>query len=204
MTNIIVEITKYSLILLMTFYTFLSFRVLVMKNTKARENRYVIMSLLMYLMHGVSFISLYITSNNIEVIFLYLAQLIVFIITGLLYKVSYKRMSQLVYRNMMTLLMFGFVMIARLSFQKGVRQFFIASIALAICLVVPMLIDRVQLWGKLSFLYGFVGLAILLFVYFFGEVVYGAKNWIVIGNLSLSTLRVCKDIIYFLCCIRIK
>ena len=197
MTNIIVEITKYSLILLMTFYTFLSFRVLVMKNTKARENRYVIMSLLMYLMHGVSFISLYITSNNIEVIFLYLAQLIVFIITGLLYKVSYKRMSQLVYRNMMTLLMFGFVMIARLSFQKGVRQFFIASIALAICLVVPMLIDRVQLWGKLSFLYGFVGLAILLFVYFFGEVVYGAKNWIVIGNFRFQPSEFVKILFIF-------
>ncbi len=197
MTNIIVETTKYLLILFMTFYTFLSFRVLVMKNTKARENRYVMMSLLMYLMHGVSFVSLYITSNNIEVIFLYLAQLIVFIITGILYKVSYKRMSQLVYRNMMTLLMFGFVMITRLSFQKGVRQFFIASIALAVCLIVPMLIDRVQLWGKLSFLYGFVGLGILLFVFFFGEVVNGAKNWIVIGNFRLQPSEFVKILFIF-------
>lgn len=197
MTNIIVEITKYSLILLMTFYTFLSFRVLVMKNIKARENRYRMMSLLMYLMHGISFASLYITSNKIEVLFLYLAQLIVFIITGILYKVSYKRMSQLVYRNMMTLLMFGFVMIARLSFEKGVRQFFIASVALAICLVVPMLIDRVQLWGKLSFLYGFVGLAILLFVLFFGEVVYGAKNWIVIGSFRFQPSEFVKILFIF-------
>lgn len=197
MTNIIVEITKYSLILLMTFYTFLSFRVLVMKNTKVRENRYRMMSFLMYLMHGVSFISLYITSNDIEVIFLYLAQLIVFIIIGLLYKVSYKRMSQLIYRNMMTLLMFGFVMITRLSIQKGVRQFIIASVALAVCLVVPMLIDRVQLWGKLSFLYGFAGLAILLFVLFFGDVVYGAKNWIIIGGFRFQPSEFVKILFIF-------
>jgi len=98
---------------------------------------------------------------------------------------------------MMTLLMFGFVMITRLSFQKGVRQFIIASIALAVCLVVPMLIDRVQLWGKLSFLYGFAGLAILLFVLFFGDVVYGAKNWIIIGNFRFQPSEFVKILFIF-------
>lgn len=197
MTNIIVEITKYALILLMTFYTFLSFRVLVMKNVKARESRYVMMNLLMYLIHGVSFLSLYITTQNIQVVFLYLCQLFVFIVTGVLYKVSYKRMSQLIFRNMMTLLMFGFIMIARLSFQKGIRQFVIASIALAVCLIVPMLIDRIQLWGKLSFLYGCVGLGILLLVLFFGETVYGAKNWIVIGNFRFQPSEFVKILFIF-------
>lgn len=197
MDHLITELTKYLIIILMTLYTFFSFRVIVKKNKRYRKKVYRSMEILMYLIHGSSFLSLYITSREEKLFILYVSQLLVFIIFGALYKVSYRMMSQLVYQNMMMLLMIGFVMITRLSFEKGVRQFVITAAMLLICLVVPVTIEKFKSLGRLGWLYGFVGLGMLIVVLIFGQEYYGAKNWIIIGKFQFQPSELVKLLYIF-------
>lgn len=197
MERLIVELTKYLTIILMALYTFLSFRVLVKTNKYYRQKVYRGMELLMFIIHANCFLSLFVTTGNEGLVFLYLGQVIVFIVFGALYKVSYKSMSQLIFQNMMMLLMIGFVMITRLSFEKGVRQFAIASAVLLLCLVVPVTIERFKLLDRLGWIYGLLGLTLLIVVLGFGTESYGAKNWLIIGGLRFQPSEIVKLLYVF-------
>lgn len=197
MTRIIIELVKYVSILLMTLYTFTAFRVALMKSGRARDRRNRLMTVYFYLIHGANYLALYMSTQDTKVIILYGTQLVMLLGFGALYQVSYRKMSQPVFRNMMMLLMIGFLMITRLSFDLGVRQFSIATIALASCLIVPMLIDRMRTLRKLSWLYGFAGLLILIVVLLFGQVQNGAKNWIYLGGIKLQPSEFVKLLFIF-------
>ena len=197
MTRIIIELVKYLTIIFLTLYTFIAFRVVMMKPGKARDKRTRMMTALMYLIHGINFGVIYLNTQDYRVLILYGAQLLVFIGFGALYQVSYRKMSVPVFRNMMMLLMLGFVMITRLSLDKGIRQFTFATIALASCLIVPYFIDRYRTLRNFSFLYGIAGLLTLIFVLFFGKVLYGAKNWLVIGNIQFQPSEFVKLLFIF-------
>lgn len=198
MEHLIVELTKYLSIILLALYTFFSFRVIVKKNKLYRKKVYHGMEIIMYIVHASSFLALYVTTQNEALFLLYIGQLIVFIVFSALYKVSYKMMSQLVFQNMMTLLMIGFVIITRLSFDKGLKQFLITSAMLAICLVVPVTIEKFKLLGKLGWLYGIIGLGLLLVVLVYGTEHYGAKNWLFIGKLKFQPSEIVK-LLYIFC-----
>lgn len=197
MTRIIIELVKYVSIILITLYTFTAFRVAMMKSGKARDRRNKLMTFYMYMLHFINFAALYVSFQDTKILILYGAQLVMLIGFGALYQVSYKKMSQPVFRNMMLLLIIGFIMITRLSFEQGVRQFVLATIAIAGCLIVPMLIDRFRTLRKLSWLYGFVGLIILIIVLFFGEVQYGARNWLIISGIKVQPSEFVKLLFIF-------
>jgi peptidoglycan glycosyltransferase len=197
MARIVIEIVKYISIILIALYTFSAFRVAIMKSGKQRDRRNKLMTAFMYLLHAINFLALYITEQNVRVIILYGAQLVMLIGVGALYQVSYRKMSQPVFRNMMMLLIIGFIMITRLSFDQGVRQFSIATVALAGCLIVPMLIERLRTLRKLSWVYGLAGLLTLIIVLFFGHVQNGAKNWIFLGGIKFQPSEFVKLLFIF-------
>lgn len=188
---------KYMSIIIITLYTFTAFRVAIMKAGKARERRNKLMTAFMYLLHAINFLALYVSSQDTQVLILYGTQLIMLIGFGALYQVSYRKMSQPVFRNMMMLLIIGFLMITRLSFQQGIRQFVLVTIALAACLIVPMLIERLKTLRKLSWLYGFTGLLTLVIVLLFGQIQNGAKNWLFIGNIKIQPSEFVKLLFIF-------
>lgn len=197
MARIIIELTKYLTIILMTFYTFTAFRATIMKPGKARERRTRLMAALMYLIHGISYIALYAGTQSYQILILYGAQLLMLIVISALYKISYKRMSIPVFQNMLMLLMLGCLMITRLNFQNGVKQFTIITLSLCGCLIVPLIIDRTKHLRDLSWLYGFGGLLILLIVLFFGRVENGAKNWLVIAGVKFQPSEFVKLMFIF-------
>lgn len=197
MTRIIIELVKYLSILFIALYSFIAFRVVLMKPGKPRERRTRFMTALMYIVHAMNFIALYIGTQNPQIIILYGAQLFMFIGFSALYQVSYKKMSLPVFRNMMMLLMLGFIMITRLSLELGIRQFSIATVSLAVCLIVPMLINRFRTLRNFTYVYAAAGILTLLFVLFFGDVQNGAKNWIMIGGIGFQPSEFVKLLFIF-------
>ncbi len=76
-------------------------------------------------------------------------QLIYLIIFIAFYYILYPKASRLLVNNMCMLMSVGFIMIARLNFDKCVKQFVIAVLGTVIMFLVPWLLKTVKSFQKL-------------------------------------------------------
>mgnify|MGYP000081487244 CR=1 FL=1 len=66
---------------------------------------------------------MYLKTGKTEIIFFYLAQVILFLAVIALYTILYPNVSRVVINNMCMLLSIGFIMILRLNTEKAIKQF---------------------------------------------------------------------------------
>lgn len=197
MTNIIVELSKYLIIILIIMYTYLCFTVFGYADVEKKEEMLRRQNVLMFLMHLTAFIVLYLEMNDIKVAAFYLAQVTLFGATIFLYTHIYPKVSRLVVNNMCMLLCIGMIMLTRLSYTKAVKQFVIASCAIALSLVVPVIIRKVKLLAEWKKFYAIAGLISLAVVAILGQVSYGAKLGFTIGGISIQPSELVKIIFVF-------
>ena len=141
MTDLIVELSKYLMTLLFAFYTYECFSSFRGKLTpEKRAKIFKRQMCLMYLIHLDAFLAIYAVTDDIRMILFYVVQAAFIAVTISSYRLVYGRASGLLINNMCMLLMIGFIMITRLSFDKAIRQFAIAVGAMVCSLIIPVLI----------------------------------------------------------------
>lgn len=162
----------------------------------------------MYLIHLDAFLVLYTVTDEINLIILYFLQVILVTIVIVNYQLLYPKASRLVTNNMCMLLMVGFIMLTRLSYEKAIRQYAIAICASVITIVIPVLIRKVRSLRRLTWLYAMIGIVGLAAVTIFGSTSYGAKISVTIGGLfSIQPSEFVKILFVFLwqaCSIKIR
>lgn len=124
-------------------------------------------------------------------------EVISLILVFTLYQWVYENLSKPILHNMVFLLTIGYVMLTRLSFDKALRQFIIASAALGLCLVIPVIIDKMKSLSKLGWVYGIVGIILLISVLIWGVENYGATNWISIAGVTFQPSEFVKILFVF-------
>ncbi len=203
MEGIIITVLKYIICLLINVYTLYAFIVFRRKGEKSKSYVYGMQIFLLFLIHAACFICIYLgsdLSDTVRVIQLsvfYVAQVLMFIFAIILYKISYKKLSKLVFNNMLMLLMLGLVMLTRLDFEGAVRQFIFICAGLGACIIVPFIIKKIHYLKEFGWLYGFAGVACLAVVLVFGTSKYGAKNWIAIGGIGIQPSEFVKILYVF-------
>ena len=150
MENVITEVSKYLIILLMMIYTFSCFTVFRKRDIEDQKN--------------------------------VLRRQIVLI----LYRVIYRKGNMLIVNNMCMLLSIGFLILSRLSFGKAVKQFEIVVIGMVLSFIVPVIVRKVKILKDLTWLYGIVGLALLMVVLAMAAISGGAKLSIEIGGVTFQ------------------
>ena len=129
MENLIVEVSKYLMIILFACYAYECFSAFRSRiSTEKRNHIFDRQIFLMYLIHLDAFLVLYTVTDEINLIILYFLQVILVTIVIVNYQLLYPKASRLVTNNMCMLLMVGFIMLTRLSYEKAIRQY-----AIAIC-----------------------------------------------------------------------
>lgn len=197
MENLIIELSKYLIIILFTVYTLYCFTVF-RSHDKKRQNRvFTKQRVIMILIHLICYLLLYLDTKNIKILILYLCQLAFLLLTIGIYQLVYKKLSRLILNNMLMLLVISFVMLTRISYDSAIRQFVMAAAAIAVCLVVPFIMDRFKYLDRFGWIYAGAGLLLLLMVLVLGESKYGAKNWIEIAGFSLQPSEFVKIIFIF-------
>ena len=186
MENVVVEISRFVILILMTVYTIYGFAVFKMKNKKKQRSYYKTQRMLLLLNHFICNLVLYMNSYNIKILIFYLAQLAFLIGFNILYPMVYRKISMAILNHMMMLFSISFVMLARLSFDSAWRQFAMAAIAMGIGLFVPAVIKKMSFLTKLQWFYAVAGIGMLAYVFLFGVTVYGAKNWISIAGVLIQ------------------
>ncbi len=197
MENLVVGLSRYIIIILMAIYTLYCFTAFRNNNIDRKKRLFNQQRIIMFVIHFICNLLLFINTRSIKIIFLYGAELVFFILTLFLFSIVYKRLSKLILNNMCMLIMIGFVMLTRLSYDKAIRQFVITVVSVGICLVIPFIIDRLRILERLGYIYALVGIGLLISVLIFGIKNYGATNWLSIFGIAIQPSEFVKIIFVF-------
>lgn len=198
MVHLIVEASKYLMIFLFLAYTFECFYVFRYKEqSEEQKHIYRTQRVLLYVIHFDAYLVLYLTTGNVQMIGFYLMQVVLISAIFLLYHFFYKTASPLVLNNMCMLLCIGFIILARLSFDKAFRQFEYLVAGTAIALLIPVILQNKGSFRKLTWLYALVGIVALGIVTVAGATSYGAKLSISIGGISIQPSEFVKILFVF-------
>ena len=143
MVNIIIQLSKYVIIILMAAYTFSCFSIFT-RNYEDEEKRVLIrQDVLMFLLQFAAFGTMYLATKDIRILFLYAVLTVILLAVILLYNLIYPNVSRLVVNNMCMLITVGMIMITRLSadnpspYGTAVRQLVFVALGITFGLVDP-------------------------------------------------------------------
>lgn len=195
--SIVVEASKYIIIILFAVYTWHCFTVFIGKNIDRQDKIYKRQKTIMYVIHFICSLVLYLNSLSVQILEFYVAQVIFLVLVDKAYMYVYRNLSKMLMNNMLMLLCIGFLMIERLSPASAVRQMVFASAIALIGLFIPWLIERFPYFDRFGWIYAVVGIVLLALVFVIGKEQYGAKNWIQFGSIALQPSEFVKIIYVF-------
>lgn len=197
MANIIIQLSKYLMIILITAYTFLCFSIFGFRDPYTKTRMLRKQTVLMFLIHALAFASMYLATDDIKMLAFYLMQVSLFAAILLLYTIIYPKVSRLVVNNMCMLLCIGMIMLTRLDYASAVKQFAIATAAITISLFVPVIIRKFKLLSEWRKFYAIAGIVSLAVVLVFGQVAGGALLGFKVNGISIQPSELVKIIFVF-------
>ena len=197
MTNLVIQVSKYLIIILMALYTFQSYTVFHKKDDESREYLFLRQNMLMFFMHFVAFMVIFLEMPEPAILLFYGAQVIYLAAVLVLFRNLYPLASRLLINNMCMLICIGFIMITRLSYEQSLKQFKIAVFATIVALLVPVIIRKLRFITKMYWLYALVGIGLLALVAIAARSTYGAKLSFTVGGISIQPSEFVKIIYVF-------
>ena len=212
MLHLLTTISKFTMIFIMALYTYYSYSALSPRIKEERANRlYRMQTLLVMLLFINGYVviimhTLYAADESGEgtsvaaaqqMIVLFLAQLVLLRIIFIIYKYFYEAASDALVNNMCMLLAVGFLILSRLSWDKALRQFFLAAIAVVLTALIPLFVRKLKFLNKLAYLYAIIGIGGLGLVAVAGSTDYGAKLNISLGPVTIQPSEFIKILFVF-------
>lgn len=186
MVNVIIEVSKYLMILLMALYTFWNFIYFRFSDEERQGRVCAWQCAALFLIHFMAYLILYLKSEDERVVLFYLAQVVFFAAYLGLYRFFYPSRSQILVNNMCILLCVGFIILTRLNFDRAVRQFLIVGVAALGTWIIPFVMDHAWQLSRIPWLYGILGLALLIVVWMVGNNSFGAQLSITVAGFSFQ------------------
>ncbi len=200
MVHLITELSKYTMLILMALYTYQGFSAL-KRNCPPRKQAGKLrrQTCYLYLFHCNAYAVLWFSTKNADLLFLYLAQVLLFTAIYSMYCTVYKEASRLVVNNMCMLMAIGFVMLARLSYDTAMRQFVLAVVSVVISTLIPYIISQTRSgFRKLTWLYALTGIGMLGVVAALGVATKGANLSFTIAGITIQPSEFIKIVFVFL------
>ena len=143
MTNLIVELSKYALILLMALYTCMTFVSFRTKTRKSSDYMLTEMTFIMLLLQFVAYLVLNLKlGENEALIYYYGFQALIMVLITILWRLFYKDIHSTLLSNMCMMITIGFIMLTRIDTKQSVKQFKIVIIAMIVSMLVPVIIRK--------------------------------------------------------------
>lgn len=193
MKNLLFELSKYIFTFFAAYYTYVSYRGATVKNEEKRKRIYHVQNMLMFLIHFLGYLILFLQEDNIDYAVLYIAQFVFFFVIIVVYDTVYPKASRLLVNNMCMLMAIGFIMLTRLSYDKCIKQFAIAAAGTVISFFVPWMIKKIRSFRNFAWLYCGIGIALLISV-LLGSKIFGANLVLTIGPVSVQPTEFVKII----------
>ncbi len=196
MVNVITELSRYIMILMLALYTLQGFR-LVNLEEEEREAALWQQNILFFALHLLENGILYLNTQNEKVLYFYGVQVVVFVAFLVLQHLIYPKADKLLNHNLLMLLSIGLLMLARLSFDKAQRQLEVAILAMGLTFLIPFIIRKAGKLRDLYWVYGAVGFLLLAAVLILGSLSFGAKLAITIHGVTFQPSEFVKILFVF-------
>ncbi|MFI3207667.1 MAG: FtsW/RodA/SpoVE family cell cycle protein [Eubacteriales bacterium] len=199
MVNIICTLIKYINIILIVLYTYYCFSIFSYSDVEKKQMVLFRQNIVTFFFQFFSFATMYLITEDIYYLGLYVALAIMSVATILFYVKIYPNVSRLILNNMCMLFSLGMIMICRLNFSLAVKQFLIFSVSMVISLFVPVIIRKVRFLSEFSWVkvYAGVGIVALLLVAVLAQTSYGAKLGFEIMGVNIQPSEFVKIIYVF-------
>ena len=192
MINLIIDVSRYLMILMIALYTYLNFRFFSYRDEFRQKKICRRQNLIMFLIHLLAYGILWLETEDERILVFYLAQVVFFFGYIFIFRLFYRNVSRLLVNNMCLLLSIGLIMLTRLSFERAMKQFVIIAAAALATWVIPFVIDRVWQLSKIPWVYGIGGLLLLGVVCVAGTSSYGAQLSLGFGSYSFQPTEFVK------------
>lgn len=198
MRTYVLALSRYPIAINMLIYTVISF-LQIRKIGNYRENDLAdrILIALLFLNQALAFGTIFVSTGEIRIILFWLFQAAVFGAAILMYRTIYPNCNRILYTHVIMMLSVGLIIITRLSFDKAVKQFVIASIGIIVTLAVPAFMKKFRYARNLVYLYAVTGIAALSAVFVIGRAVNGSNLSFTIAGVTLQPSEFVK-ILYVL------
>ena len=101
--SVVVELSKYIIIFLFAVYTWHCFTVFIGRDKERKERVYRHQIKLMFTIHFICSLVLFLNSLNVQIVLLYVLQVVLFLFVSKSYPFVYEGMSRIVLNNMLIL-----------------------------------------------------------------------------------------------------
>ena len=193
MTNLITETSKYLMILLMAWYTYLGFRFFSFPDLERRRRVCGRQMVAIVAIHFLAYAVMYLRAEEDMrplLLAFYGAQLVFFLCYIYLYRMIYRNVSRILVNHSCMLLCVGLIMLTRLSMSRqldrALKQFIIIVLSAVLAWVIPLIMERVWQLYRLQWVYAGVGLLALLVVWAAGNESFGAQLSLTVGGISIQ------------------
>lgn len=197
MTRLIIDISRYVLIALIVVYTAQCYLAFFRKDEDAREYMFLRQNVVMFCIHFVAFMVLYLKMEQAMLLYFYGAQVLYLLAVLVFFRNLYPRASKLIINNMCMLITVGFIMLTRLSYDQATKQFQILVAGTVIALIIPVIIRKMHILTRWAWFYAVLGIGLLGAVAVMARVTYGAKLSLTVGGITLQPSEFVKIIFVF-------
>lgn len=135
MVSLISTGSNYIIVIMGVIYAITCFTVFLPSTEKRQVKRMDRQELFMFVFHFICYGVLFAKTLDTKIIFLYLAQVVFFKMLIFVYSRVYVDCSRILMNHTCFLLLIGFVMLTRLSFDKAVKQFIIVMAYFIDCFI---------------------------------------------------------------------
>lgn len=199
MTNIIINVSKYIILILMALYALSCFTVYKQGSEEEKTGKLNKQIIYVFLIHFLAYLTFALsnTEEMMSIVIFYGLQIFVATLYMYLYHYIYPYSSRMITNNMCFLLLIGYIMLTRLDFSLAKKQFIIATVSMVLVSVIPMIMDRYKNLRNYGIAYGILGVIALSSVFVIGVEQYGSVNWIRIFGITLQPSEFVKILFAF-------
>ncbi len=175
MTQFILAISGYAFSGIILFFTLFSFWGLKTDSNSLKKKLSGLQITLMFVFHAAAFFVMFYLTNDFQYVYFYGFQAVIFFAFCVLARVIYPSANKFMINFICFGLMIGMVILTRISMTKSIRQFIIATVSLAVALLLPVLVKKMKFLSSMPVFYGVLGVGLLGVVYMYGAVTNGSK-----------------------------
>ncbi len=194
----IAELSKYIMAALILIYTLeCGIYLYRMKNPYICNGIFIRQRIYIFLINAVAYITMCLRSGKYEYVLYGAIVILVLYFSMALTILLYPKLDQLLLNNMILLLDIGFIILTRLSYNRAIKQFCIVVVSIAIALVVPYLMKKLNGLREFGPVYATLGIVMLAVVLLLGKISNGSKLSYTIAGITIQPSEFVKIIFVF-------